>query len=66
MTPKSWIGIVLAVASFGLFGLFIHKGCAFSTPVAFLFGGFLLFCGILIDPEDFKQVVGMLPFKRPE
>lgn len=66
MSARSWAGLVLAASVFGLFGYFIRvQGCQLTTLWGAAFGGGLLFCGILIDPAEFKSVLSLvLPFAR--
>jgi hypothetical protein len=45
----------------GLFGLYLHRGGDLTAVVGFTFGGGLLFCGLLIDPAEFRAI---LPFLR--
>jgi hypothetical protein len=61
MSVKSWVGVGLAVAVLGLFGLYLHRGGDLTAVVGFTFGGGLLFCGLLIDPAEFRAI---LPFLR--
>ena len=64
MTVRSWVGVVLAVCVFALFGMFIHEGRELTAVWGFAFGGGLLFAGLLIDPAEFRAVLGV--FKRSE
>ena len=57
MTARTVFGMGLAVILFGIFGYFVHKGCAFNAAAGWAFGGGLLFCGVLIDPADFMTVL---------
>jgi len=63
MTPRTILGMALAVLTFVLFGYFIHRGCEITGVWGWTFGGAALFCGILIDAEDFKALVAMV--RRP-
>jgi hypothetical protein len=63
MSVKSWVGVVMALAVFGLFGLYISKH-EITAVAGFCFGGGLLFAGMLIDPAEFKDLLPLLPFRR--
>lgn len=65
MTPRSYFGMILAVLVLGLVGLYIHKGGELTAVAGLIFGGGLLFCGILIDPADFKDVLNTLRGRTP-
>lgn len=61
MTPKSIAGLVLAFLIVGLFGLYMSKH-ELTAVAGFVFGGGLLFAGLLIDPAEFRSVLTL--FKR--
>jgi hypothetical protein len=65
VTGRSYFGMLLAVIVFGIFALYIHKGGALTAVAGLTFGGGLLFCGILIDPQDFKDVLNTLRGRTP-
>ena len=65
MTTKSWIGVGLTVMVFVLFALFLAKGHEVTAVAGLTFGGALLFCGMLIDPAEFKDVLNALRGKTP-
>ena len=65
MTTRNWIGIGFALLILALFGLYITKH-EITGAVGLVFGGGLLFAGMLIDPAEFKSLLGLLPFRRPE
>jgi hypothetical protein len=66
MTPRSWVGVGLAVMVFGLFGLYLWRDGELSAVAGFIFGGGLLFCGLLIDPAEFRSVFAVWRGKPPE
>ncbi len=57
MTVRSWIGCGLAMMVLVIFALYIHQGHELNAVAGLIFGGGLLFCGILIDAADFKDVL---------
>lgn len=57
MTPRSYFGMALSVMVVTLFGFYIHEGGDLTAVAGIIFGGGLLFCGILIDPTDFMAVL---------
>jgi hypothetical protein len=63
VTKWSWFGIAFAIADFALFGFYISKH-EITAASGFVFGGGLLFAGMLIDPTEFKSVLGFLPFSK--
>ena len=64
MSAKSWVGVVLAVVVFSLGGFYVTRpGCVITAQVGFFFGGALLFCGLLIDPAEFKSILSI--WRRP-
>ena len=64
MTPatiKTLLGALIAVATVAHL-LFVRTG-EYSTAEAIVYGAFLLFAGVLIDPETFK---GLAFWRRSE
>ena len=59
MTARSWVGVALAVLVFGLFGLHLWRGGELTATAGFIFGGGLLFCGLLIDPAEFRSIFAL-------
>lgn len=52
------MGFLFAAALFGIFGVYVHRpNCELTPTVAYIFGGGLLFCGILID---YDHILGLI------
>lgn len=64
MTYKTWIGVAVALAVIGLFGFYISKH-EITAVAGFVFGGGLLFAGMLIDPAEFRPLLDRLPGRKP-
>lgn len=56
MSTRSWVGVALALIVMALFGLYLHKGGALTATAGLIFGGGLMFCGVLIDAPDFMAL----------